>query len=249
MLPIQRKISQYNNSSRNGNSIKYIVIHYTANEGDTAKNNVDYFYGGNRSASAHYFVDDNSIWQCVEESRAAWHVGDGKGSYGITNQNSIGIEMCCQSNGEVSTKTENNCIELVKYLQSKHGISNSNVVRHYDASRKICPNWSSNNWSRWWNFKNKLAGSYKEEKKKVKGIVIYSNDVDRRAAEYLADYLKLPTISSKVVFDYTTVEQSGIYAVGGEKGTYTSYLKSENFLAGSDRYETVKLVLKKIGKL
>ncbi|MDU6295739.1 MAG: N-acetylmuramoyl-L-alanine amidase, partial [Clostridium celatum] len=43
-----------------------------------------------------------------------------------------------------------------KYLQGKYNISNSNVVRHYDASRKICPNWSDNNWSRWTEFKNKL---------------------------------------------------------------------------------------------
>ena len=78
MLPINRKISNYNHSSRNGNSIKYIVEHYTGNLGDTAKNNVDYFYGGNRSASAHYFVDDNSIWQSVEDSNAAWSVGDGR---------------------------------------------------------------------------------------------------------------------------------------------------------------------------
>ena len=44
MLPIQRKISSFNYSSRNGNSVKYIVLHYTGNKGDTAKNNVDYFY-------------------------------------------------------------------------------------------------------------------------------------------------------------------------------------------------------------
>ena len=53
MLSIERKISSYNYSSRNGNSIKYITLHYTGNKGDTAKNNVDYFYGGDRSASAH----------------------------------------------------------------------------------------------------------------------------------------------------------------------------------------------------
>lgn len=157
MLTIQRKISFYNFSSRNGNSVKYIVLHYTANKGDTAKNNVDYFYGGNRSASAHYFVDDNSIWQCVEESNAAWAVGDGKGAYGITNQNSISIEMCCNTSGVISETTEGNALELVKYLQNKYKVSNNNVVRHYDASRKMCPNWSANNWSRWWNFKSKLA--------------------------------------------------------------------------------------------
>ena len=120
MLPIQRKISSFNYSSRNGNSVKYIVLHYTANKGDTAKNNVDYFYGGDRSASAHYFVDDNSIWQSVEESNAAWSIGDGHGIYGITNQNSISIEMCCNSSGIISETTENNVLELVKYLQNRY---------------------------------------------------------------------------------------------------------------------------------
>ncbi len=156
MLSIERKISSYNYSSRNGNSIKYITLHYTGNKGDTAKNNVDYFYGGDRSASAHYFVDDNSIWQSVEDYNSAWAVGDGKGAYGITNQNSISIEMCCNSSGVISEKTETNALELVKYLMSKYNISISNIVRHYDASRKICPNWSADNWSRWITFKNKL---------------------------------------------------------------------------------------------
>lgn len=159
MLTIQRKISAYNNGSRNGNAIKYIVMHYTGNKGDTAKNNVDYFSGGNRSASAHYFVDDNSIWQSVEDNRASWNCGDGKGAYGITNQNSIGIEMCCNASGEVSATTEANALELVKHLQSKYNIPNSNVVRHYDASRKVCPNWSANGWARWISFKNKLSGT------------------------------------------------------------------------------------------
>lgn len=159
MLPIQRKISSYNYSSRNGDSVKYIILHYTGNKGDTAKNNVDYFYNGDRSASAHYFVDDTSIWQSVEEYNAAWSVGDGTGIYGITNRNSINIEMCCNSNGVISETTENNALELVKYLQKKYNLSNNNVVRHYDASHKICPNWSDNNWSRWTAFKNKLQNT------------------------------------------------------------------------------------------
>lgn len=96
---------------------------------------------------------------------------------------------------------------------------------------------------------NNSQNNVSKEEKKVKGIVIYSNDVDRRAAEYLADYLKVPTISSATSFDYTTVEQEGIYAVGGKQSTYTGYLLDKNFIAGSDRYETVKEVLKFIGKL
>lgn len=67
--------------------------------------------------------------------------------------------MCCNSNGVISETTENNALELVKYLQKKYNLSNNNVVRHYDASHKICPNWSDNNWSRWTAFKNKLQNT------------------------------------------------------------------------------------------
>lgn len=164
MLPIQKMISKYNNSSRNGQTIKYLVFHYTGNKGDTAENNAKYFNKGNQGASAHYFVSDNQIYQVVEDDRAAWSVGDGDGKYGITNSNSINVEMCCWSNGTVSEKTENNALELGKYLIKKHGISIENVVRHYDASRKVCPNWSDNNWSRWIDFKNKLVDKSQESK-------------------------------------------------------------------------------------
>lgn len=159
MLPIQKMISKYNNSSRGGQRIKYLVFHYTGNKGDTAENNARYFNEGNRGASAHYFVSDKEIYQVVEDDRASWAVGDGNGKYGITNSNSLNVEMCCWSDGTISEKTENNALELGKYLMKKHGISIENVVRHYDASRKICPNWSANNWSRWNSFKSKLISN------------------------------------------------------------------------------------------
>ena len=157
MLNINTKLTPYNYSSRKGNTIKYIVLHYTGNKGDTAKNNIEYFYRADRQASANYFVDDDSIWCCVSDENASWAVGDGKGAYGITNQNSISIEMCCNLSGIVSDKTEANTIDLVKHLMTKYNVPISNVVRHYDASRKSCPNWSSNDWSRWYKFKDKLV--------------------------------------------------------------------------------------------
>ena len=48
-------------SGRGGNSIKYIVMHYTANNGDTAMNNAQFFHNNSVKASAHYFVDENSV--------------------------------------------------------------------------------------------------------------------------------------------------------------------------------------------
>ena len=154
-MNIIKKISAYNNSSRNWTPIKYIVLHYTGNKGDTAENNAAYFGRADRGASAHYFIDDKFIYQVVEENRSAWSVGDGKGKYGITNSNSLNIEMCCGTDGQVTSTTEQNAVELVKMLMDKYDIGIGNVVRHYDASRKNCPNWTE---SRWQNFKNKLIG-------------------------------------------------------------------------------------------
>jgi N-acetylmuramoyl-L-alanine amidase CwlA len=155
MLSITRKISNFNHSD--GNDIKYIVIHDTGNTTDTAEANANYFGGGDRQASAHYFVDNDSIVQVVEDSNAAWHCGDGHDQYGIGNHNSIGIEMC-RVNSTVTPTTEANTIELVKYLMNKYGVSINNVVRHYDASRKNCPSsFAANNWARWTAFKAKLV--------------------------------------------------------------------------------------------
>ena len=50
-----------------------------------------------------------------------------------------------------------NTLELVKFLIAKYKIPNSNVVRHYDASRKNCPNtFSKYDWARWKEISRKL---------------------------------------------------------------------------------------------
>ena len=154
MLEIKKKISNYNHYDYN--NPKYIIIHYTGNKGDTAKNNVDYFYGGNRGASAHLFVDDNECWQSVEFNKGAWHIGNSNTA--PNNHNSIGIEMCCNGQGVVTERTESNTIEIVKWLMSDYNIPIENVRTHAEVTSygKICPNWQNNNWQRWKDFKGKL---------------------------------------------------------------------------------------------
>ncbi|WP_411680069.1 N-acetylmuramoyl-L-alanine amidase [Clostridium thailandense] len=159
MLPITKKLIQFNFSS--GNDIEYIVVHDTANtdRGADAEAHYRYFNGGDRQSSAHYFVDDKEIVQLVEDYNASWHCGDGGGRYAITNHNSIGVEICVNSDCSYE-KAVSNAVDLVKFLMQKYSISIDRVVRHYDASRKICPqSMSDNNWERWWNFKNRLTSS------------------------------------------------------------------------------------------
>ena len=86
-------------------SVRYLVYHYTANDGDTAMANARYFARNRVAASARYFVDDAEVVRSVPEERTAWAVGGrkwddcadtgGGAFYGrCVNANSISIEMC-----------------------------------------------------------------------------------------------------------------------------------------------------------
>lgn len=139
--------------SRKTSAIKYIVIHYTANDGDTDEGNGKYFRNNIVKASAHYFVDSDSVTQSVPDDYVAWSVGGSKYSnckstgggkfYGkCTNSNSISIELCDdKKNGTVypSAATITNAIELTKGLMKKYGIPAENVIRHFDVTGKSCP--------------------------------------------------------------------------------------------------------------
>ena len=143
--------------------IKFIVIHFTANNGDTAKNNADYFANNNNlSASAHYFVDENEVWQSVNDGDTAWHCGGTSYKHpSCRNANSIGVEMCSRkdSSGKYYIKEETikNTIELVKTLMAEHNIPIENVIRHYDVTGKNCPAPLVENADKWVEFKNRLS--------------------------------------------------------------------------------------------
>lgn len=162
---------KYNITKRSG-VISYIVIHDTGNKGKgaDAKAHFNYFNGGNRNASADFFVDDKEIRQINDYTKyQTWHVGDGKGKYGITNSNSIGIEICVNSDGNYD-RAFLNAVELTKYLMKELNIPLERVVRHYDASRKNCPaSMSKSSWVLWKEFKAML----KEERK----ILETGNDI------------------------------------------------------------------------
>ena len=156
--------------------IKYIVIHYTANKGDTALNNVKYFANNKVSASAHYFVDESNIYTSVPVGDTAWHCGGGKQTqtggawYGkCTNSNSIGIEMCLlDKKGNVKPATITNTIKLTKYLMEKYNISASCVIRHWDVVGKHCPApMIGDNNTYWINFKKSIEEDVDMEQIKI----------------------------------------------------------------------------------
>ena len=139
-MNIIKKYVKYNFSKRT-DKIKYIVLHDTGNKsaGADALAHYHYFNNANRNASAHFFVDSEEVIEIINPKiNRAWHCGDGKGAKGITNDNSIGVEMCVNMDGDF-TKTFNKTVELVKYLMKEYNIDINHVVMHKDASGKICP--------------------------------------------------------------------------------------------------------------
>lgn len=137
---------------------KFIVIHSTSNDGDTANGNGNYFSetGSNdRYAGAHCFVDDYEIVKSVPLNRAAWSVGGnvwagsskagGARFYEVcTNYNSISIEMCdTMKDGvvDLSSKTFENTARLVAYYSVKYNIPDDHIIRHWDVTGKPCPSY------------------------------------------------------------------------------------------------------------
>lgn len=139
--------------------IAYIVIHYTGNRGDTAKNNADYFARERTGTSAHFFVDEREIYQSVQENHTAWHCGT-KGQYynfDCRNWNSIGVEICMLDElGHVRQGSIDHAAELVRELMWKYGILAERVVRHYDVTHKSCPEPMVLHPELWQAFKDKI---------------------------------------------------------------------------------------------
>lgn len=155
--------------SRNASQIRYLVYHYTGNDGDKAANNAKYFQNNIVKASAHYFVDDTTVWRSVPDLKVAWSVGGSKYAnadktgggtmYGvITNTNSISIEMCDTiRNGvyQASEATLANAAALGRELMEKYHIPIENVYRHFDVTGKHCPSYLVNA-QKWAEFKKRL---------------------------------------------------------------------------------------------
>lgn len=136
--------------------IEYIVVHYTANRGDTAKNNADYFARQKTGTSAHYFVDEDEVWQSVAEGDTAYHCGSKDPIHPYCrNSNSLGVEMC-DSVGAVPEAVRERTAALVRDLMEKYGIPVERVLRHYDVTGKRCPAPWVDNSSEWDEFKSML---------------------------------------------------------------------------------------------
>lgn len=145
--------NKYSRPGKALNSVKGIVIHYTANPGSTAEENRNYFENLRKKkttyASSHFVVGiDGEIVQCVPLDEIAYASND-------RNKDTISIE-CCHPNkdGKFTKKTYNSLIQLVSWLCGKYNLKKDAIIRHYDVTGKMCPKYYVEHEDAWKKFKN-----------------------------------------------------------------------------------------------
>lgn len=138
-MVIKQKLTTKNCYVGQNNPV-YIVVHETDNwsKGSGAQTHANAMYNGNLEGTVHYYVDDREIYQTLAHKNGAYAVGDGRGRYGITNRNSINIEICVNPDSNYYTAVKN-CQWLCAHLLKQYGWGTERLKRHYDASRKHCP--------------------------------------------------------------------------------------------------------------
>ena len=184
------------------NKPAYIVIHETDNwsKGADAKAHATAMKNGNLAGTVHYYVDSKSVYQTLDHSDGAWAVGDGKGKYGITNRNSINIEICVNPETDYY-KAVDKAEQLAAQLLKRYGWGTDRLKRHYDASRKNCPRRIQAE-GRWPEFVKKTAAY-------MKGATTVKNTTTKNTV----------TLTDKIEVQFPVIQK-------GSKGTAVSMLQA-----------------------
>lgn len=157
-MHIQQKNCHAANFGGTRSKIEYIVVHWTSNAGDSARDNATYFAREHVGASAHYFVDETEIWQSVPDTSIAWHCGANFYWHPLCrNANSLGVELCLTDRqGGLRQGAIAQGVQLVRALMEQYAIPPDHVLRHYDVTGKHCPGPFVEQPSLWEDFKNQL---------------------------------------------------------------------------------------------
>ena len=140
------------------------MVHWVGNAGSTAENNAKYFDrlkdGRGVYASAHYIIgNDGVVIRCVPENEVAYHASK-------ANNYSIGIEVCHPDNtGRYTDLAYKALVELLVDLCSRYKLEPAQaIIRHYDATGKICPKYYVENEKAWKQLKQDVVNAMSMDK-------------------------------------------------------------------------------------
>ncbi len=155
---LKNRLIDRNFSKREDKIIEYIVINDTGNtnKGASLDRHYKFFQNSSNNAIYHYLIGNEAyeykIYNFVNEENKTSYCENGTCNYGITDENSIVIGICVNSDSDY----KNNIIGLARFaadLLIKYDLNIDRLVRKYDVNREICPkSMSYNDWYLWNGF-------------------------------------------------------------------------------------------------
>jgi len=128
MYSISEQLIKFNRSKKSLSPSGF-VIHSTATPNATAQNEFNYFNGGDRQASVHYFADWTQIIRTIPENEQCWGCGP------TGNSKYLQVEMCEPSDANQFNEVWNRTVWLVAYACVRYGWSTGpNVFSHRGIS-------------------------------------------------------------------------------------------------------------------
>ena len=133
--------------------INGVVIHYVGNPATSAEANRNYFASladGREGtfASSHFIVGlEGEVLQCVPLTEIAYASND-------RNGDTVAIEVCHpDETGEFSRETYERLVELTAWLCQTFELNpETDVLRHYDVTGKVCPRYYAEHPEAWGRF-------------------------------------------------------------------------------------------------
>lgn len=142
--------------------VNYIAVHYTANPGATAQANRDYFENLSSThetkVSSHFVVGlDGEVIQCIPTSEMSYATNS-------RNVDTVSIECChMDETGAFQDATYQSVVKLTAWLCTRFGLTEENVIRHYDVTGKNCPKYYVENPDAWIQMKADIAEQIQED--------------------------------------------------------------------------------------
>lgn len=155
-------VNEYSRPGAVLEQVNGIVVHYTANPGTSAMDNRNYFEGLKDShatkASSHFIIGiDGEIVQCIPCAEWAYASNE-------RNEDTISIECCIpDESGVFTNRTYDSLVELVSWLCFRYGLTDQDLLRHYDITGKNCPKYFVERPGAWDAFREDVA-DYMEKK-------------------------------------------------------------------------------------
>ncbi|HLG26334.1 MAG TPA: peptidoglycan recognition family protein [Paenisporosarcina sp.] len=151
MYVVSKDYLPINTSRRSGkliDRVAFIVAHDTGNKDSSAQGNVSYYKSSANviTASAHVFIDDKAIIECIPLTEKAWHVLYSKPTDNIlfgddANDVAIGVELCYFSDSARTREAYKRYVWYLAHLCRLYKFDAQHITGHHilDPERKTDP--------------------------------------------------------------------------------------------------------------